>query len=232
MREFTTIFWDVDGTLLDFSYGQKRALAHCFRSIGRELTEDILACYEEINHSYWAKLELGEITKAELLVKRFQDLFRELGVADVDAADFNRDYLETLSNIYEYKDDSLTICQSLHGRVKQYVITNAVSATQRKKLRLAGFAEVMDDIFISEEIGVPKPQKEFFEYCLEHVEEKDREKILIIGDSLSSDIKGGINAGIPTCWYRDDDVKNTTEYIPDYEISDLHRIYDILGVFD
>lgn len=232
MREFTTVFWDVDGTLLDFSYGQRRALEHCFRSIGRELTEDILSRYAEINNSYWTKLELGEVTKAELLVKRFEDLFRELDITDVNVTDFNRDYLDALSNIYEYKDDSLAICKSLYGRVKQYVITNAVSSTQRKKLKLAGFAELMEELFISEEIGVPKPQKEFFDYCLEHIEEKDKQKILIVGDSLSSDIKGGINAGIPTCWYRDDNTENNTEYIPDYEISDLHRVYDVLGVFD
>lgn len=232
MREFTTIFWDVDGTLLDFDYAQRRALKICFRSIGRELTEEIRYRYEEINHAYWKKMELGEITKEELLVARFRDLFREVGIDDVNPENFNRDYLENLSSIYEYKDDSLTICKSLHGRVKQYVVTNAVAASQRRKLKLSGLADVMDGFFISEEIGAPKPQKAFFDYCLEHIEEKDKSRILIVGDTLSSDIKGGINAGIATCWYRPDEAENPTDMTPDYEMSDLHRIYDILGVFN
>ena len=101
-----------------------------------------------------------------------------------------------------------------------------------QKLKLSGLMEIMDGVFISEEVGVPKPEKGFFDYCLERIEEKDRSKILIVGDSLTSDIRGGSQAGIITCWYRPDGEVNSSPYIPDYEISDLHMIYDILGVFD
>ena len=90
----------------------------------------------------------------------------------------------------------------------------------------------MEDLFISEQVGAPKPSPDFFAYCLERIEEKDKSKILIVGDSLSSDIKGGILSGIPTCWYRPEGTVNNTEYKPDYEISDLHGLYDILGVFE
>ena len=111
------------------------------------------------------------------------------------------------------------------------MITNGVTATQMNKLKLSGLAEAMDGIFISEQIGTPKPAKEFFDYCLKHIEEKDKSKLLIVGDSLSSDIKGGVLSGIPTCWYRPEGAINDTPYHPDYEISDLHMLYDILEVF-
>jgi 2-haloacid dehalogenase len=86
----------------------------------------------------------------------------------------------------------------------------------------------MEDIFISEQAGVPKPQKGFFDYCMEHTKEKDKSRILIVGDSLTSDIKGGVLYGIPTCWYRPDGAENNTPYVPDFEISDLHEIEDII----
>lgn len=231
MREFTTILWDVDGTLLDFKYSQRQALKQCCRTAGKTLTDEMIQRYSEINDMYWKKLELGEITKQELLRARFTTWFKEYGMEDVDVEVFRKEYQEGLGNIYAFIDDSLTICKALSTRVKQYVITNGVTATQKSKLKLSGLAEMMDGLFISEEIGFPKPQKEFFDYCLAHIEEKDKSKILIVGDSISSDIKGGVLAGIPTCWYHSDEIENHTEYIPDFEINDLHRIYDILNVF-
>lgn len=232
MKRFTTILWDVDGTLLDFTFSQRYAITKCFRSIGREITEEIIARYAQINDSYWKRLELGEITKAELLVGRFVTLFEEYDIHGVDVEAFRQEYQEALGSVYSFIDDSLTICRALRGQVKQYVVTNGVASTQENKLKLSGLAEVMDGLFISEKVGAPKPHREFFDYCLAHVEEKDREKILIVGDSLSSDIKGGAEAGLATCWYRPEGTENGTMLQPDYEISSLCQIYEILGILE
>ena len=231
MSRFTTILWDVDGTLLDFSYSQRYALKKCFRTAGKEITEEQIERYDQINNSFWRRLELGEVTKEQLLPGRFLQLFEEFDIRGIDIALFLKEYQEALGSVFSFIDDSLTICKSLCGHVRQYVVTNGVSSTQRGKLKLSGLAETMDGVFISEEVGAPKPSKEFFDFCLGSVEEKDREKVLIVGDSLSSDIKGGVQAGIATCWYRPDGTGNSSQYRPDYEISDLHMIYDILGVF-
>lgn len=228
MKRFTTVFWDVDGTLLDFLYSQRAALTKCFRSQGREVTEEQLRLYSEINDGYWKKLELGEVTKEELLTGRFTALFAACGIEDIDAAAFRDEYEETLGKVFAYKEDSIHICEALRGQVKQYVITNGVTAVQQSKLRLSGLWELMDGVFISEEIGAPKPQTAFFEYCLERIEEKDRSRILIVGDSLSSDIKGGILAGIPTCWYRPAAAVNDTPYRPEYETDTLRGVFDII----
>lgn len=232
MNNYTTILWDVDGTLLDFVYSQRYAFTKCLKTVGVAATEEMLTRYSQINDSYWKRLELGEITKAELLTGRFTSFFEEYEMEGIDVEAFRKEYQEALGSVYSYIDDSLTLCKALQGHVKQYVITNGVTWTQKNKLKLAGFMEVMERIFISEEIGTPKPQKEFFDYVMKHVDEKDKKKILIVGDSLSSDIKGGVQYGIPTCWYRPEGTENPTDLQPDYEISDLQQIYDVLKIFE
>lgn len=229
MNRFSTILWDVDGTLLDFAYSQKQSLEKCFRSVGRKITAAQLERYSQINEVFWKRLELGEITKGQLLTGRFEQFFREYGYEDINLEQFLREYQEGLGNIYAYLDDSLGICKALQGMVSQYVITNGVSSSQRRKLQLSGLADLMDGIFVSEEIGAPKPQPAFFARCLEQIEEKDPGRILVVGDSLSSDIKGGLQAGLSTCWYRKEGTVNDTPYQPDYEISDLHEILGILS---
>ena len=228
MQRYTTILWDVDGTLLDFLYSQRYAITVCFHSAGLTISEEIIHRYSQINDAMWKKLELGEITKEQLLPGRFLALFEEYGIEGVDIVSFMKQYQEELGNVYSYIDDSLNICKALQGKVKQYVVTNGVISTQTHKLELSGLGPLMEELFISEQIGTPKPQKGFFDYCLAHVEEKDKSKILLVGDSLSSDIKGGVQAGIPTCWYRPEGTENSTEYHPEYEISDLHQLFAII----
>lgn len=229
-RQFTVILWDVDGTLLDFEYSQRYAITKCFEDAGREVSEEIIERYGQINESYWKRLELGEVTKAELLPGRFRTLFEEFGIFDMDVEDFRGKYQEALGSVYRFLDDSLTVCRSLKGDFSQYVITNGVAGTQRNKLDLSGLTDVMDGIFISEEIGFNKPDQGFFEICLDQIGEKDRSRILVVGDSLSSDIRGGVGAGLKTCWYRPEGTLNCSPWKPDYEISRLQQIYDVLGI--
>jgi len=230
MNRFTTVLWDVDGTLLDFLYSQRYALTKCFRTAGRDVTEDQIQRYSQINDDYWKRLELGEVTREQLFTGRFAELFHEYGIADIDVEAFAKEYQEALGSVFSYIDDSLSVCKALQGKVHQYAVTNGVTSSQRNKLVISGLAQIMDDLFISEQVGAPKPFKAFFDYVLGHIEEKDKEKILIVGDSLSSDIKGGSLAGLATCWYRPEGAVNDSVYRPDYEISDLHALFDILGV--
>lgn len=226
-ERFTTILWDNDNTLMDFEYSLHKALHATFEAFGLFIDEQIIARYEVINSDYWKRLERGEVTKQQLLDGRFVDLFTELGY-EVDVAAFRKMFQVELGSYFMYLDNSLEICKQLHGKVKQYIVTNGVRETQIKKITAAGLFDLMEEIFISGDIGYEKPRKEFFDRCLEKIEEKDLQKILIVGDSLTSDIAGGNNAGIKTCWYNPKKKTADSKYVIDYEIQNLDQIFEVI----
>lgn len=225
----STILWDVDGTLLDFIVAEKAAIKTLFREFNLgQCSDEMIKRYSEINKGYWQRLERGEITKQEVLVGRFKEFFESEGLDSSVAEEFNSLYQLRLGDTIVYHDDSLEIIRSLKGRLRQYVVSNGTVEAQSKKLRLSGLGELMDGIFLSEHIGTEKPNIEFFDKVFEEIEPADRSSILIVGDSLTSDIQGGNNAGIITCWYNPQGDKAPDKYRIDYEISDLHQIYEII----
>ena len=225
----STILWDVDGTLLDFIAAEKAAIKTLFGEFNLgQCSDEMIKRYSEINKIYWQRLERGEITKQEVLVGRFKEFFKSEGIDISVVEEFNSLYQLRLGDTIVYHDDSLEIIKSLQGRVRQYVVSNGTVEAQSKKLRLSGLGELVDGIFLSEHIGVEKPNIEFFDKVLEEIKPADRSSILIVGDSLTSDIQGGNNAGIVTCWYNPLGDKAPDKYRIDYEISDLHRIYEII----
>ncbi len=228
MKQFTTILWDVDQTLLDFNKSQSHALHESFRGYDREITEDIVQLYAAINDSFWKRHELGEISREKLLPGRFEALFAELSITDIPVKEFADTYQRLLGSVFFFRDNSYELCSRLKGRVRQYVITNGVSATQRNKLRLSGLDKIMDGIFISEEIGYPKPHPLYFEQCFQKIPDFQREKTIVVGDSLSSDIRGANNAGVSCCWYNPEGKENTAGLKIDYEIRNLWEIEEIL----
>ncbi len=225
----STILWDVDGTLLDFIAAEKAAIKTLFGEFNLgQCSDEMIKRYSEINKTYWQRLERGEITKQEVLVGRFKEFFKSEGIDISVVEEFNSLYQLRLGDTIVYHDDSLEIIKSLQGRVRQYVVSNGTVEAQSKKLRLSGLGELVDGIFLSEHIGVEKPNIEFFNKVLEEIKPADRSSILIVGDSLTSDIQGGNNAGIVTCWYNPLGDKAPDKYRIDYEISDLHQIYEII----
>ena len=225
----STILWDVDGTLLDFIAAEKAAIKTLFGEFNLgQCSDEMIKRYSEINKTYWQRLERGEITKQEVLVGRFKEFFKSEGIDISVVEEFNSLYQLRLGDTIVYHDDSREIIKSLQGRVRQYVVSNGTVEAQSKKLRLSGLGELVDGIFLSEHIGVEKPNIEFFDKVLEEIKPADRSSILIVGDSLTSDIQGGNNAGIVTCWYNPLGDKAPDKYRIDYEISDLHQIYEII----
>lgn len=225
----TTILWDIDGTLLNFKAAEKAAIQSLFQEYGLgECPEEMLQRYSGINKAYWERLERGEITKPEVLIGRFRDFFKAEGLDDAIASEFNDKYQLRLGDTIVYCDDSFKIVESLRGRVKQYAVSNGTIAAQSKKLRLSGLGGLMDGIFLSEQLGVEKPNVEFFNKVFRAIDPVERSQVMIVGDSLTSDIRGGNNAGIITCWYNPESAVAAKEYRVDYEISDLHEIYQIV----
>lgn len=227
--KYNVLLWDVDDTLLDFRLSEEYAIKYCFELIGQEISEEWIRRYSEINQSYWKRLEKGEVTKAQVLSGRFFDLFNEMGIgmSDDKRTEFQLSYLKALGEVYFYRDSSYELCMKLKGTCRQYLVTNGVESTQRNKLKLSGFDALVDDIFISEVIGYVKPKKEFFDACFEQIGDFDKSKVLLIGDSLTSDMLGAKNAGIDCCWYNPE-CKPAEGVIPNYEIQNLWDVINIV----
>ncbi len=225
------ILWDIDATLLDFHAAEKAAIRSLFTRFGLgECTDEMLQRYSSINRTYWERLERGEMTKAEILVGRFVEFFEGEGIDSSVAPKFNEAYQLSLGDTIVYRDDCMNILRSLKGKVWQYVVSNGTVIAQTKKLRLSGIGELMDGIFLSEDLGVEKPNLAFFEKVFASVPPMDKSEILIVGDSLTSDIRGGNNAGILTCWYNPSKMSVDGDYKIDYEIENLNEIYEILRI--
>lgn len=225
----TALLWDVDDTLLDFSAAERAAIQNLFQQYGLGVcSEEMLRRYSEINRAYWERLERGELTKPEVLVGRFREFFQTEHLDSAMAEDFNQKYQMSLGDTIVYRDNSLDIVKSLRGRVKQYAVSNGTVAAQSKKLRLSGLGALMDGIFLSEQLGAEKPSVHFFDRVFAALGPIDRAQVMIVGDSLSSDIQGGRNARILTCWYNPEGQAAANGPAADYIISDLHEIYHLL----
>lgn len=228
MGKYEIILWDVDQTLLDFLKSEDYALRYAFEQFGKCIDSAIVSLYSEINDSYWKRLEKGEITKQEVLHGRFQSLFAKLSIKDIQVDNFAKIFQTALGSVCFYKDDSYRLCQELKKDHRQYVVTNGVAWTQQNKLKLAGFDQIMNDIFISENLGSPKPNKEFFDKCFEMIPDFNRQKTIIVGDSLTSDMLGGNRAGITCCWYNPAGKEKKGNAHIDYEINNLWDIKEVL----
>ena len=224
-----TILWDVDRTLLDFGAAERAAIRKLFSEFGLgECTDEMLRRYSEINVSFWRRLERNEISRAEVLKGRFVQFFGEYGIDTSIVEEFDDLYQLRLGDTIVIRDDCLNILRALKGKVGQYVVSNGTVAAQTKKLRLSGLGAQMDGIFLSDELGVEKPNKAFFDKVLEAVSPESLSDVMIVGDSLTSDMQGRINAGIRTCWYNPDRKPLPAEYTVDLVISDLHELIPLL----
>ncbi len=197
--KYTTLLLDLDETLFDFSKSEKFVIDKLMEKYNIPVTEEKRRLYSEINDEKWKKLERGELTRPQLFRERFADFFEKTGVT-VDTDEANLSYMRFLSQAGFILDGALEACEKLSENYMLYLVTNGTKIVQNGRLNGSPIMKYIKDAFISEEIGFNKPQKEYFDYVLEHIEEKDKSKILVVGDSLSSDIAGAINSGIDSCW--------------------------------
>lgn len=223
------ILWDIDGTLLNFEMSEKYAIRKCFEiyELG-ECTDEMLAQYSKINRKYWEKLEKGELTKPEVLVGRFREFFETQGLPVEKAEPFNNEYQIRLGDKAFYNDDGEQLVRQLKEMgIRQYAVTNGTLVAQQRKLKLSGLDKLLDGVFISDVIGIEKPNIGFFDAVWKEIGSYEREEVMIVGVSLTSDIQGGNNAGILCCWYNSKGQKNTKELCIDYEVKDLREIMQL-----
>lgn len=222
-----TVLLDLDDTILDFHQSERVALAKTLAHFGIEPTEHALSRYHLLNQSQWKRLERGEITRDEVKVGRFQLLFDELGVtcSPVDATAY---YEDSVRECCFFLDGGKELLETLSADYRLYIVTNGTARVQENRIRLGNIAQYVDDVFISQYIGYEKPQKEFFDHCFAHIPDFRREETVIVGDSLSSDMRGGKNAGIRTVWYNPQHGEDSAGVHPDYVVHTLEEIPALL----
>ena len=224
-----TVLWDVDATLLDFNAAERAAIKALFLEFDLgECTESMLKRYSEINTGFWKRLEKNEISREQVLTGRFEQFFTEYGIGTEIVHDFNNRYQLKLGDTIVYRDNSPEVIKALKGKVRQYVVSNGTVAAQTKKLEKSGLGKLMDGVFLSEELGIEKPNAGFFEKVFSAIHPEDLSTVMIVGDSLTSDMQGGINANIKTCWYNPEGKPLPEQYQIDHIISDLHEVVDLV----
>ncbi|MBO5883384.1 MAG: YjjG family noncanonical pyrimidine nucleotidase [Clostridia bacterium] len=225
--KYTTVLIDADETLLDFLRSEREAVSEMLGIFGISADEEIIKKYSEINKSLWKALERGEIEKRVLLYHRFELLSEFYGFG-LDAKEMAKTYMDILATKGYMLDGALELCKKLQGKVRLYIVTNGVEYIQRGRYKVLGIEKYFDGIFISGLIGYEKPSVEFFNKIVKEIKDFSKDSTLIVGDSLSSDMQGGINFGIDTCWYAPN-----AERIPDgmsitYHARTHGEIYDII----
>lgn len=224
---FQTIFLDLDDTLLDFGAAERVAISKTFTDIGLAPTEALLRRYSEINQAQWEAFERGEISRETVLTRRFALLFAELGVANDPEATENI-YRGYLGVGHYFVDGAEALLQYLAPKYELYLASNGVAETQYSRLKSAGIGHYFKEIFISETTGHHKPERAYFDYCFARIKDFDPQQALMIGDSLTSDILGGKNAGLKTCWFNPQHKPRRTEITPDFEVDSLLALQELL----
>lgn len=221
------LFFDLDDTLLDFHKAEAWALRQALRRSGIEPTADIVARYSEINQAQWELLEEKKLTREQVLIRRFQLLFQELGI-HASCEETQHCYENMLAKGHDFMPGAPELLNALEGKFSLYLVSNGTAMVQDCRLRDSGIEKYFQGIFISERVGVDKPQKEFFDRSFATIPKFDPSQAMIIGDSLTSDIRGGNNAGILTCWYNPKHKPRRADIHVDYEIAALMELPRLL----
>ena len=227
MKKYKILLFDVDDTLLDFQKAEKEALRMLFEEKGIPLTSEIEAQYKKLIKVFGLLFEEGEINRDEVVNTRFSILFKEYG-EEVDGILFENNYRSYLEEGNHLMEGALQFINQIQSEYDLYIVTNGISKTQDKRLRNAGLHALFQDIFVSEDTGYQKPMKEYFDYVFERIPNFVPEEGLIIGDSLSADMKGGYEAGIDTCWFNPEKKLNHSEIVPTYEVQNFEELYALL----
>lgn len=173
-------------------------------------------------------LERGEMKKDQILVKRFEEFFTQEGIDSGIAEAFNKEYQLSLGDTIVFQDDAISILKKQKKTCKIAIVTNGTTIAQKKKLEQTGLNDIVDNVFVSEIVGFEKPNRKFFENVIDAMNITDLEQVIVIGDSLTSDIQGGHNIGIDTCWYNPKNVPNDSLLIPTYTIHNLFELESII----
>ena len=225
MIEF--LFLDLDDTILDFHKAEHNALRNTLQHFAVAPTEEHIALYLQINREHWQRFEKGEINRKQVNEGRFLQLFARLN-QPVDGSACAAYYLSQLALTHDFLPGVQEAVQRLHQKYRLFIASNGNGAVQGPRMTASGLYPYFEKVFVSEELGKNKPSKAFFDLCFAQIPGFNPSKAMMVGDSLTSDIQGGIHAGIRTCWVNPSRKPNTTAICPDYEIASITELEALL----
>lgn len=226
--KYKILLFDADETLFDFNRSEQTALHQAFIHFDLDFDKSLhIPLYHKVNHAIWKDFEKGIITQEALKTKRFSNLFNVLDIK-VDSKNFADIYMDYLGKSSILFPDSISVIDTLSKTHRLAIITNGLSIVQENRIAKSSISSYFEQIIISESIGLSKPSPSIFEYTLAQMQCTNKSAVLMIGDSLTSDIQGGINFGIDTCWYNPKQIENKLNINPTYEINSLESIFDII----
>lgn len=226
-KKYDVLLFDVDDTLLDFAAAEAIALRAVFHWLDRPLPQEVLPLYSGINEALWLQMERGECGGDEVLTLRFDRLFEQLGMT-VDSGEANAVFQQSLAQSAHLVPGALETCRELAPEFDLYVASNGVQETQQLRIQAAGLQPFFKGAFVSQAVGHSKPERAFFEAVFRHLPQVPLHRILMVGNSLTSDIQGGVNAGIDTCWFNPHGLAHTGGAVPTYTIAALSQLRALL----
>lgn len=230
-KHYQWLFFDADGTLFDYDQAEDCALEATFRDLNLPFIPSHQETYRQINRQIWIDFEHGKIDAVKLRTRRFELLFKALHM-DADAPAFSAQYLANLSQQAQMMDGAEYLVKTVADKSRLALITNGLSDVQRPRLARSPIGHLFQEIAISEEIGAAKPDPAYFQKVFERIsmrfETPDHNQVLVIGDSLTSDILGGLNSGLDTCWFNPTGRPPDARIRPRFEISRLQELLMIV----
>ena len=221
------ILFDADNTLFDFDRSEKYALEQAFSDYNIPISNEMVTVYHEVNKECWKAFEEGEMDQNTLRSRRFELFLDRIDVKG-DSKEMGTNYLRYLANTDFMVDGARDLLEQLLGKFKMAIVTNGLQDVQRPRVRKTGTGHFFEKIIVSEEIGASKPGAAFFEHTFEQIGQPTKTEAIIVGDSLNSDIRGGNNFGIDTCWFNPGRQRNESEIVPKFEINALHHLTSII----
>lgn len=229
MAIYTCVLLDVDNTLLDFDAAERQALSDMLAEY--ELPHDAQVCdlYHKVNRELWDSLAKGKISKAKLFQTRFSRFLQAMDLQDNGKSrEMNDRYEELLATHADLLPGALNALEELGEVATLATVSNGAAAVQQARIRDSGVERYMDGVYISEKVGAAKPSAKLFEHVLKDLGITNRSRVLMVGDDLLADIKGGQNAGLDTCWVNFKNEENTTGIQPKYEIHSYEELYKLV----
>ena len=225
---YNCLLLDADDTLISFKECEKQALVKVLEKYNIDATEENIENYHNINEALWQDLEKGKIKKHLIGKMRFQKFCESVGADSKNAEKMNKDYMAALKEEAVLIDGAIEFLEDVEDYATIAIVTNGIEAVQMNRLKISGIAAFADGIYTSERLGATKPNKQIFLAALKDLGVENTSKVLVVGDRLQSDIKGGLNAGLDTCWVNFDNQENTTNINPKYTVQDFTQLKNIV----